>query len=299
MTSSLNPFLQKAYERYFANNNADMPENASSAEGTNVAKSLLNKQKWKMLKSIPGNNSGNTWNTMKLVNKGFSPLVKKAGVGSGLRGFAQSLRNSVRNVTPGRATAVGVGLGVPTVIGAAAYGANRAKQSLQNTAEGMIDKRLAPILNNVEGLTQQGQETLQNLNQQSQEVMQRTNQMLDKGNAFMQMGKDALRPWAGMSGHIGGGLAGMMGVQGFNRPQWLQQIIGFLKNLFRGQWLPGRTATASYFNQEGERDMTVQTPIADLRNTIFGSEQFHKWAEVGKDIPMSKPLRIRLWQGKW
>ena len=311
---------------------------------------------------------------MTMLNKGLSPLAKKAsklaenrgapattvksqppaqklatGTGMGgtqsplgfladrasrardaVRGAGQSVGNRVQNAVQGA-----VGRAQNTVRGVANSVQGRAQNMLDRTLDRhlhpIIERQVAPIVENVQGLAQQGQESLghfnqmldqgnqmigqgqqflqmgkekvQGLAQQGQESLGRFDQMLDQGNQFLQMGKGAVKPWAGISQHLGGGLAGLLGVQGFNQPQWYQNLMTFLHQLFSGQWgrqgqgqwgqaqgqgqwgQQGQTVTASYNERKGASMDTTLTPLTALQLAVLGSEQFQKHAAMGTALP--------------
>jgi hypothetical protein len=179
---------------------------------------------------------------------------------------------------------VGAGaLGALGLGGAAAYGGKR-----------YIDHKVDPILKDTRGLIQQGTDTLQNIQQRVNPILDNAEQITNMGQNLLQTKNDAYRPWLNMSNHFGSGLAGLLGVQGYNQPQWQQSLMAFLRNLFSGQWLSGRTATASYSNPRSEKMTTTPTMFQSLQTAIFGSEQFQKLAGAGSDIPDTKTFAHKL-----
>ena len=268
----LNPFLQAAVQRYFAKNNVPLPEEKS--ESGDIQNDLLSKQKWKMLKSVPGNNSENTWGTMKVINKGLSPLTKGAGIGSKVMDTAKTVAKKIPGVALNAAVPA---TAAATAIGAGAYGANKLVQGTTNRIQQGINAKVDPVLNDVRGLIQQGQSSLA-------DVQQRVNAASDSFQKLVNTGQRAISPWADMSHSAGSNLAGLFGVQGYNQPQWYQNIVAFLHKLFSGQIFPGRTSTASY---TGNTAMNL-TPVDALTLAIHGSEQFQKNASAGNTVPDRK-----------
>jgi hypothetical protein len=125
--SSTNSFLQAAYNRFFAKNNVTPPSTEENKTGTDITNKLWGKQKWKMLKSMPGHNSENTWQSMSMLNKGLSPMAKSAVLGR-IGGVASKLLSKP-------SVGAGIAAGGTATAGALAYGGHRIANSLDHASD--------------------------------------------------------------------------------------------------------------------------------------------------------------------
>jgi hypothetical protein len=71
-----NPFLKRVWRNRFAREGVPFPDEKTNPQTSAANRSLINKKKWSMARLLPGSNNYNTWNTMSLLNKGLSPLLK-------------------------------------------------------------------------------------------------------------------------------------------------------------------------------------------------------------------------------
>ena len=296
-----NSFLQNAHKKRFLQQGMPFPEEESTA-GSRLkpAASLLNKQKWKMLKSLPGKHSGNTWQMMGALNTGLAPMKKNAE-------SAEVKEAGIGKMVPwvlGGGAAAGITAGT-------AYGANKALgmgknfvkrevKSLNDRIDGVqrdVMNQVTPVLDSAKGVMDQGQQAIGQVRQTAQDFQ----------NAF--------KPWADMVSGLGRGLAGTFGMQGYARPQWqrdaanysrqmynkatdpetgivgtttryteqqYQQLMDLLANLF------GRTKQGSY-TKEGEIPML--TTFDAIHIAINGSEQFQKRASA--TVPNVPDTRLK------
>jgi len=282
--SSSNPLIQEAYNRYFLKNNVPPPEpEKDNTGGNDIANSLLSKQKWKMLKSIPGSHSGNTWQTMKAINTGLSPLTKQANAAA-----------AAGRIPWGR-IAAGTGIAAAGT-GAAVAGVNHIGNRAENAARDQINQRLDPVLNEGRELIQQIKPVVQSIQNTSDQIGNAANQWGRTGQSV----NTAIQPYADMLGSFGRGTAGIFGMQGYESPQWYQQLIEFLTNLFRRQPAantneqPPMTKTQSYsYFKKGEMMTRELNSREALYVAINGSEEFQKQASTGVIVP-EKPLNAHL-----
>jgi hypothetical protein len=188
--TSTNPFFRRAYRRYFAENNLPVPKEESTDQ-SDPMNDLRNKQKWKMLKTLPGHRPDSTWTTMKVLNAGLSPSAKSAGWRT--------------------KALVGGGL---VAGGAGAFGAyNQLGKTLTNANT-----------------------TIDTANKALKQVEQ-------TGQSF----NDVVKPFADTVSSLGHGFAGLLGVQGYNAPDWWNRLRAYCK-----QWYTSTIYSSLDYGQKSQ-----------------------------------------------
>ena len=278
-----NSFLQEAHADYFAKHGVPPPGEEEKAPG--ISPQLLNKQKWKILKTMPGKHQGNTWPMMSAISKGLAPMNKSAGFkisiprlgGQRLTTPPSTFRKTLDNATQqtwDHLKAHRKGYGISTVaVGAGLYG----------------DHQLHKAVNNVNNTISGGMETIQNT---ADNAMNRLDQQVDS----LKRG-----PWTDMFGSFGSALAGLFGVKGYAAPNWYNRLIAFLKKMF-GQQEPnkftdpetgtGGVTTASYdLKKKGSMFLPANQALI---TAINGSPQFQKQAAAGKELVPEQVLNAHI-----
>ena len=252
---STNPLLQDAYDRYFLRHHVPPPE---EEQGTTSSKALMDKQKWKMLKMMPGKHQGNTWMMMGALNKGLSPATKSAEVKEARLG---ALKKGLL-VAGGTAAA-----------GTAGYTALNAN-SLMNRAGNFLDES----------------------KQQVSDLTNKLQNVADQGQQFIQSQQGAAKPWTDMLNHVGGGLAGLLGVQGYNKPQWYQNFVNWLQKIFSSgqynQFTNPETGVGGANTKAGEMTMLKNAEAVNI--ALNGSPQFQKQASADGDIEPDQLLQAHM-----
>jgi hypothetical protein len=252
---STNPLLQDAYDRYFLRHHVPPPE---EEQGTTSEKALMDKQKWKMLKMMPGQHQGNTWMMMGALNKGLAPATKSAEVKEARLGAVQKGL---------------LGVGGTAAAGTVGYTAHNAN-NLMNRAGNFIDES----------------------KQQIGDLTNKIQNVADQGQQFIQSQQNATRPWTDMLNQVGGGLAGLLGVQGYNKPQWYQSFVNWLQKIFSsGQYnkfTNPETGVGGADTKLGE--MTMITNVEAVNIALNGSPLFQKQASADGEIAPDQPLQSHL-----
>lgn len=275
--SSTNPFLQNAIRRYFAKNNLPMPEEDN---GTNdLTKNLVDKQKWKMLKTLPGHQPGNTWSTMKVLNKGLSPLTKSAG------GFANNLKPLAKPVLVG-AGAVGGGLYVKNKLDQTAKDVQETANTIKQTGQS-LNSAIQPFTD-IANHVGSGFAGLLGVNgYKSPEWWQ-------KMRAYCQQWYNLFKPENQYTDpERGAGNIIDKDLQQQKAQQQVQQIVAAPGTEVSLRRSPYAVHTASFNKRDEKMKLTTNQAI---RIALDGSEQFHKQASAGTaptpDTVLQSHLRV-------
>ena len=289
-----NSFLQNAHKKRFLQQGVPVPEEEegeSNVANKSVA-SLMGKQKWKMLKNIPGKHSGNTWQMMGFLNKGMTPMNKSA----------EGLTIKVAKIPWGQ-------LGK----GALSMGKNFGKNTIKEVKQRPVSTVGLP-LGGYYLYSQMGNkvDNIQNhLGGMGESISGAANEMGDlarEGRAAINDFRNGVKPWQDMLGGIGRGIAGTFGMQGYNRPQWQQNAFNSGQQMYNKATDP-ETGIVGVVNQQvqqkyqqfiewlaqlmektsampttasgtKEAGLTIRTPFAALQIALNGSEQFQKQASA-------------------
>ena len=312
-----NEFLQDARRRYFAKRGIELPkEETNSGENGSMASALANKQKWKMLKNMPGKHSGNTWQAMGVLNKGLPSMGKTAAGGVAMGAMRGAARTRVPTSTqrrvatsptatqpaaaPGRNYAKDYG--VPTAMGAGLIGTNMHASHLADKAMNRTENMIGNVNNQWMGLAERG---------------------IDQGvNAFNQQAENfrqTIDPLANLNrglSAIGTGLMSIPGIlknkynslaQQIQNPQtdpnadlgmtWWEQNQQMMRRRRRQMELE------QLLNQGQEpwkmagyspKQRNMRTTFDALQVALNGSEQFQKSASAGEKETPDTLLRAHL-----
>ena len=318
-----NSFLQDAHANAYAKKGVPPPDEEGETPG--VSTKLLNKQKWKLLETMPGKHSGNTWNMMSTISKGLSPMNKTAkwsDIPSLFSSAIKSLRPKQYSPSgfPTTGTSVQRGLfdnvadlheGVPgNGKSAVRTGLDRVGAAAQQAGAHIKAHPVGYGLG--AGATALGGAGLYGAHQFNKGInkindtiaggMQGINEAADDVRNQITEAKDQLTkgPWTDMANAVGSGLAGLFGMQGYAQPQWYQKLINFLKSIFGqretnkftdSETGAGGVTTASYnFPKTG----SMLLPGKALFTAINGSSQFRKQAAAGQEIVPEQVLNAHL-----
>jgi len=267
---SSNSLLQEAYDRYRAQHGVP-PQEEAKPTGDTAIQGLMNKQKWKMLKTMPGKTNNNTWPMMSLLSKGLSPVTKSATL----------LPSSFEKGADAKSTALKGGL-------------NYAKRNALplTTAGGAITAG---------GLSLYNTGRVSNALSDLKDISDTGKGVIDEGKGFMREMRDGFRPLFDVLGHFGRGTAGLVGTPGYDRPQWYHNLMAQIYRLYGREYNPylhsnnkymdpdfgTGAAQAKLMQQQAEKMSSFpeqrMTACEAIRIALHGSEQFQKQASTDRE----------------